>query len=77
MGVFCVFYTCMKLHSKQIETLELAPKFVELLFVNSKTYDDTIAYRMLACASGLSSCLFINSSLKKKIDWNGIVKTKS
>ena len=51
MGVFCVFYTCMKLHSKQIETLELAPKFVKQLFVNNKAYDPAYhAYclRMLA-----------------------------
>ena len=51
MGVFCVFYACMKLHSKQIETLELAPKFVKQLFVNNKAYDPAYhAYclRMLA-----------------------------
>ena len=64
------------LHSKQIETLELAPKFVEQLFVNNnKTYDDTIAQltcdRMLA----LPVVVSINSSLK--IDWNGRVKTKT
>ena len=36
---FLYFHEIWNLHSKQIETLELAPKFVEQLFVNNKAYD--------------------------------------
>ena len=67
MGVFCVFYACMKLHSKQIETLELAPKFVKQLFVNNKAYDPAFTMPNAYACLRFRSLLSINSSLK--IDW--------
>ena len=76
------FYTCIKLYSKQIETLELAPKFVKQLFVNNKAYDPAYhAYclRMLALPVFTLHKFFFKDRLEELkvriftfIQWSGL-----